>query len=129
MISKVCSRIVWVAAAGRPAMSSDTPKLALVEDDATVLAILSDQLLEAGFEVVVYRSGEEALRELLFGGADLLLTDLLLPRMGGLDLIRELLTRACGRQLPVIAVTALQMLDAQRVEIEKALTPGRLLSK
>ncbi|MBS2029297.1 MAG: PilZ domain-containing protein [Deltaproteobacteria bacterium] len=111
-------------------MASDAgPKLAIVEDDATLVAILSDQLVDAGFEVVAYRSGEEALRELWFGGADLLLTDLLLPRMGGLDLVRELRTRPWARALPVIGVTALQMLDTQREGVEQAIAPGKLLSK
>jgi FixJ family two-component response regulator len=75
----------------------------LVDDDASIRRALETQLRILGFEVVVYRSGEELLAsEFPLGGACLLL-DIYMPAMNGLELCQVL--AASGRHLPTILMT------------------------
>lgn len=88
-----------------------TKRVVLVDDDLTVLTIVADALVEVGFSVTRCRSGEEALRELWERPVDVIVTDLLLPRMSGLDLLRELRQRHLTRDTPAIAISALEVQD------------------
>ncbi len=103
--------------------------LAVVDDDRTALAILSDALSAAGFAVRAFRTAEEALTSLWDAPVDLLVVDLLLPKMNGLELVRELRARPWAAQLPVLAVTALQWGTSQVEAFEAALAPAQLLQK
>ena len=78
-------------------------RILLVEDDARVREVLHQTLAEAGYDVVATRDGEEALAVYAATPADLIITDLLMPRKDGVETIRGL-----RRQHPdarVIAVT------------------------
>jgi signal transduction histidine kinase/CheY-like chemotaxis protein len=61
----------------------------LVEDDAMVRMITADLLTELGYEVVAHGTGEAALRALSSLGAELLVTDIGLPDMDGLEVARQ----------------------------------------
>jgi CheY-like chemotaxis protein len=67
-------------------------RVLVVEDDAYVRDYLSAALetAGAGFEVVVASNGREAAERLVSGGADLVLTDLNMPEMNGVELVRHL---------------------------------------
>jgi len=80
------------------------PTILTVDDDPVVLFLLETHLREAGFHPVTASGGEEALAVLEGQTVDLLLCDLMMPRMDGL----ELMARARRRHpaLPVIAITA-----------------------
>lgn len=75
----------------------------LVEDDERIRQALGLALADEGFHVVEAASGEEALRTLGAGDVDLVLLDLMLPGIDGLDVCRRL--RAEG-DLPIIIVSA-----------------------
>ena len=80
-------------------------RLLIVEDDPALSLGLADSFHLEGFEVTAARDGLAA-RELLFTRHfDLLLLDLMLPRLGGLQLLRELRER--GLETPVLVLTAL----------------------
>jgi two-component system response regulator MprA len=64
------------------------PRILLVDDDRDLLVPLADQLRHDGFEVTTARDGDEALRRLDSAWPDLLIIDLLMPRMDGLTLAR-----------------------------------------
>ena len=76
----------------------------VVEDEADVAALLRLQLAELPVEVRVACDGEHGLALALSGDFDLIVLDLRLPRLGGLELCREL--RAAGRTVPVMMLTA-----------------------
>lgn len=80
--------------------------VALVDDDQLILASLGDALESAGYTVSRFRSGEAALTALWTAPLDLLVVDLLLPGMTGIDLAEELRRRRSGA-LPVLAISAL----------------------
>ena len=76
----------------------------LAEDDPAIAVPLSRALQREGYSVQVTEDGPSALREASSGGIDLLVLDLGLPEMDGLEVCRRL--RAQGRGMPVLMLTA-----------------------
>lgn len=69
-------------------MSTPTlPRLLVVDDEPALMATLRDTLREEGYHVTAVESGEAALAILSRANFDLLLTDLVMPAMGGIELI------------------------------------------
>ena len=88
-------------------MAGDGPgaaRLLVVEDDETILELLSGSLRFAGFEVVTAASGAEALRAVAASKPDLVLLDVMMPDGDGFGVMRQL--RSSGPHVPVIFVTA-----------------------
>lgn len=89
---------------------SDTKRILLVDDDRTVLAMLRDRLEKDGFSVVTAQSAAEALEELSRGQFDLVITDIMMAKMDGWELI-ETIRGDLGIEkevLPVIVITAFE---------------------
>src|SRR5450755_755704 len=84
------------------------PRILVVDDDPNLLVVLADQLRADGFEVTTARDGVEALRRLEHAWPDLLVIDMMMPRMDGLTLAREVKDRA---DLPIIVLTAIDTGD------------------
>ncbi|WP_189209760.1 MULTISPECIES: response regulator transcription factor [Actinokineospora] len=76
----------------------------LAEDDSAIAEPLSRALHREGYDVVVVGDGHRALDLASAGGPDLLVLDLGLPGLDGLDVCRRL--RAAGRSIPVLMLTA-----------------------
>ena len=85
-------------------MNNGKPRVLLVDDDAGLLRLLSLRLTSAGYDVLAVESGERALEELAQYRPDLMITDL---KMGGMDGM-ELFERVQSREpdLPVLILTA-----------------------
>jgi two-component system chemotaxis sensor kinase CheA len=87
----------------------------LVADDSITTRTLHRQVLEAaGFQVQTASDGEEALRVLRMDGADLLVSDIRMPRMDGLALTRSIRQDGRIRGLPVVLVSSLDSDDDRR---------------
>jgi two-component system response regulator RegX3 len=87
---------------GRPA--ADGPvKVLLAEDEESFIEALVIGLTNEGFRVTVARDGSEALQLFDETGPDIILLDLMLPKMSGIDVCRTIRTRS---QVPIIIVTA-----------------------
>ncbi|MFR9731061.1 response regulator transcription factor [Saccharopolyspora sp. MS10] len=76
----------------------------LAEDDPAIAVPLSRALQREGYSVRVIADGPSALQEASSGGIDLMVLDLGLPEMDGLEVCRRL--RAQGRGIPVLMLTA-----------------------
>ncbi|MCC7540225.1 MAG: response regulator [Deltaproteobacteria bacterium] len=77
----------------------------LIVDDNTPLAEdLAEILADAGHRTETACSGEDAIRRVLRGGIDILVLDLRMPGMGGIEALRRL--RQTGVSVPAIAMTA-----------------------
>ncbi|GGM66192.1 DNA-binding response regulator [Longimycelium tulufanense] len=76
----------------------------LAEDDPAIAEPLSRALEREGYQVIVVIDGPAALHEAAQGGIDLLVLDLGLPDLDGLEVCRRL--RSAGRDLPVLMLTA-----------------------
>ncbi len=76
----------------------------LVEDEPTTSWALAEGLADDGYTIDTFRSAEEALAWLRQNTCDLVITDLRLPGMSGLEFARKL--RRGRRSLPVVVVSA-----------------------
>src|SRR5215212_6474031 len=79
-------------------------RLLVVEDETRLATLLQRGLQEEGFAVDTAASAEDALDWIASTPYDLLLLDLMLPGMSGLDLCRQL--RAHGNTTPILVLTA-----------------------
>jgi len=78
-------------------------RILLIEDEESLREPLAYLLTREGYEVGLAGDGREALAEFAAHGADLVLLDLMLPVMSGLEVCRELRARS---QVPIIMLTA-----------------------
>jgi two-component system, OmpR family, response regulator len=90
--------------AGPLAAVGDEARLLVVEDEPTILELLSGSLRFAGFDVVTASSGSGALRAAAACRPDLILLDVMLPDGDGFEVVRTL--RSSGPRVPVIFITA-----------------------
>ena len=79
-------------------------RVLVADDDTTVRAVVVDYLTAAGHAPEVRGDGPSALERALAGGIDLIVLDLMLPGMDGLEVLRRL--RGAGDATPVIVLTA-----------------------
>jgi DNA-binding NtrC family response regulator len=80
------------------------PRVIVVDDEERMASVIATALERAGYECATCSSGAAALEEMDRRGADAVVTDLRMPEMGGMELLREL--RARRASLPVILITA-----------------------
>ena len=83
---------------------SETINILLAEDERTLAMIIKDTLDSQGFRVTVADDGEEALRLFMTSKPDVLVADVMMPRLDGYELVRRI--RKSDRQTPVIFLTA-----------------------
>ncbi len=105
-----CHYLVGVLHRGAEAVThTATPivqaKILVVEDTKFFRAYLNDLLVNAGFQVIMAQDGVEALEYLSREFPDLVITDVLMPRMNGFELCRRIKDRPETSTLPVIMMT------------------------
>ena len=84
--------------------ATTSARLLVVDDEATILELLSGSLRLAGFEVATAASGGEAVRAAAATSPDLVLLDVMMPDGDGFEALRRL--RSGGCEVPVIFLTA-----------------------
>lgn len=92
-----------------------TPRILVVDDDHRNVRLMESILKSNGYEVLRAYDGKEALQVVGTDAPDLLLLDVMMPRMNGLEVCQRLRANRATRLLPIIMVTALNALD-DRVE-------------
>src|SRR4051794_22192605 len=83
----------------------DTGTVLVVDDEPTIVEVVSRYLERAGYEALGAADGPEALRLVEEGNPDLIVLDLMLPGIDGLEVMRRLHERP-GAPVPVILLTA-----------------------
>lgn len=83
---------------------SARPRVLLVEDEAGLRLTLTDRLTNEGYDVATATDGEQGLGAATSGAYDLIVLDVMLPRMNGFDVCRDL--RKKGVTTPVLMLTA-----------------------
>ncbi len=76
----------------------------VVEDEKNIVDILRFNLQRSGYQVLEAYDGEDGLRQAVTANPDLILLDVMLPKMNGFDVCRDL--RGRGSNVPVIILTA-----------------------
>lgn len=95
----------------------ETKNILLVEDDAAIVDIYTIALKKAGFAVDTAGSGQEALKKVGAGSFDLLILDLVLPDMNGMDVLKEMKKNEALKNMPVFIMTN-QELSAEPSEVK-----------
>ena len=83
----------------------ERPHLLIVEDNSDILSYLFDQLRKE-YDITTARNGEEALAKATEISPDLVLSDIAMPRMDGLELCRRLKSDVLTSHIPVVLLTA-----------------------
>lgn len=81
-------------------------KILIVEDDENIMELISYNLGAENYAVIKAETGEAGVKEALANAPDLILLDLMLPEMDGLDVCKQLKKFDKTRNIPVIMVTA-----------------------
>lgn len=117
---------------------ANTSKILVVEDDQFLRELYEDILKSEGYAVETAVDGEEALQKIKIGGYDLVLLDIIMPKMDGLEVARQV--KSSPSQNPNKLIIFLTNLDKDE-EIKEALrlgngyiiksqiTPGSLIEK
>ena len=87
------------------------PHVLVADDDAWILRMVVTVLEKRGYSVETAVDGEDALQRALARTPDLLITDVMMPKMDGWSLVRQLRSHAELAMLPVIFLTALSSED------------------
>lgn len=86
-------------------------RILIVDDDPWILRMISALLDKRGYEVITASDGEEGLEKAVRVRPDLLITDVMMPKMDGWELVRALRARAELAFTPVLFLTALSSED------------------
>ena len=84
-------------------MAEDSARILLVDDEQAVQTLLTYPLRRDGYEVIAAGDGQEALRRFAEQRFDLVVLDLMLPKLDGIEVCRRMRSRS---QVPIIMLTA-----------------------
>ena len=93
----------WVGAEMLPEDQPKGPTILVVDDEPVLCAVLQRMLGKLKYHVVTANNGLEALRVLSYMQADLVITDLRMPKMGGWELMQRI--KKATPDLPVVLIT------------------------
>ncbi len=83
-----------------------TSRILLVEDEEHIAKLVLFKLTKEGFKVTHARDGQEALDRLVDGGWDLVILDVMMPRMNGWEVLQALRSDPKTASIPVLMLTA-----------------------
>jgi CheY-like chemotaxis protein len=87
-------------------MKPTSLKMLIVDDDAFISIMLKDFFKNQDYEILTAADGEEALTICLKHRPDFIITDIMLPQMSGIELIKKLRSMDDFAVTPIIALTA-----------------------
>lgn len=87
-------------------MEQAAPRIMVIEDDVDLMRLMLHILRSAGYQVVQTYGGADALRKVKMQKPDLVLTDLAMPGMSGVEVIAQIKGDEETRHIPCVAVTA-----------------------
>jgi len=99
-------------------------KILAVEDSSSLRALISQTLRGGGYEVVEAADGEEALEMLSRDTVDLLISDVNMPRLGGIELTQKVRSMPGMRFLPIILITSDGSDESKRASSKQAGASG-----
>ncbi len=91
-------------------------KIIIVEDEEILSSLLEKKLTAEGYQVETAKDGEEGLSKIRANRPDLILLDIIMPRMGGFEMLEEMQKEEGLRGIPVVVVSN----SGQPVEIDRA---------
>ncbi len=94
-------------------------KILFVEDEPFISELYTRALAKANYDVKIAKDGEEGLREAQTNVYNIILLDLMMPNMLGLDILRRLRSEMPNLKAKIIITTNLEQSKERRAEIEK----------
>ena len=91
-------------------------KILLVEDEEIMIDILQRKLTQEGYKVSVARDGEQGLEMMKEVKPDLILLDIIMPKMGGFEVMEKMAKDPELKDIPIIVISN----SGQPVELDKA---------
>ena len=80
-------------------------KILIVDDASLIRNIAEKAVLEAGYEVVLANDGKEGFEAVQNGGIDFIFSDVNMPVMTGMEMIKEIRTQDKSRYIPIVMLT------------------------
>ncbi len=125
------------APAAAPETKGGPKKILLVDDDAVILAVYGYGLTESGFDVVTATDGLDALDKLQNDKPDLVILDMMMPRLTGVEVLKFIRAHAALATVPVAIFTNAFMdelaqaaieIGVQQTVIKAECTPNKLVA-
>ncbi len=91
-------------------------KILIIEDEEILLNLLEKKLTQEGYEVFIAKDGVEGLEQVRKSDPDLILLDIIMPRMGGFEVMKELHKDEKLSHIPIIIISN----SGQPVELDLA---------
>ena len=119
-------------------METVKKKILIVEDDSFVMDIYQTKLAQAGFDIIEAANGVEAMKILEKENPNLILLDILMPYMDGMEVLEKIKKEERFKNTPVILLTNLSQqeevkhgleLGARDYLIKSHFTPSEVLDK
>ena len=110
----------------------------LVDDDLTLREMYEERMKAEGFNIIQATNGEEALKQARENKPNVILLDIMMPKVNGFDVLKELKSNPELKDIPVIVLTAL-IQDVDRVQgrklgaadyiVKSETMPGEVIAK
>ena len=119
-------------------MPEEGTTILLAEDDIILAELYTERLRQEGFTVVHASNGEDALSFVTEYNPSLIILDVMMPKMNGLDVLKNLKENPDTKQIPVIVVTALvqeiekinkMMTQADAYIVKSEVLPGEIIEE
>lgn len=94
-------------------MTDSRQKILVIEDNQAVCQVLREKLTEEGFDVKIATNGEDGLNELKKSLPDLVMLDIIMPKLDGAQMLKLLKDNANVKEVPVLVVTNIPQADAE----------------
>jgi CheY-like chemotaxis protein len=113
-------------------------KILIVEDDNFVAEVYSTKLSEIGYNVKIARNGEDGLAAIAESAPDLILLDIIMPVMGGIEMLEKVKEKEEWKNIPVILLTnvgekesiqKVRKLEVDDYLIKSHFTPAEVIEK
>jgi len=91
-------------------------KILIIEDEEILLDLIQKKLLQEGYQVDIAKDGEEGLEKIREEKPDLILLDIVMPKMGGFEVMEEIKKDKELKGIPIIIISN----SGQPVELSRA---------
>ena len=96
----------------------EAKKILIVEDEAPLLKVLEDRFLQEGFVVFKASDGVQGYKIALENKPDIILLDILLPLVNGLEMLKKVRENEEGKDIPILILTNLNDLESVKQAME-----------
>lgn len=93
-----------------------TKKILLIEDEEIMIDLLEKKLTAERYEVSIARDGEDGMKKMRAEKPDLILLDIIMPKMGGFEVMEEMNRDSELKNIPIIVISN----SGQPVELDRA---------